>query len=278
MLQTSVGTEVTAAGNSRGAARRSTIFAARRPPTAEELALARASITQGYPRGFETAQQVARGVAQLALHGLPDTLLRRVRAAHRSGDAGRCGRVASAVSRSRADGRPWRSAITIASRRRSTSLNLGEPLVLSRIMKAVRFHEHGGPDVLRYEDAPDPQPGAGEVLVRVRACALNHLDIWNRRGVVRLPLPHISGADVAGEVARIDRHAIAAGRAGDAAAGAVVRSLRSVSRGARQRMRRATTCSDRRATAGTPSWSACRRGTSSRFPTRSASSKRRRFR
>lgn len=67
-------------------------------------------------------------------------------------------------------------------------------------MKAVRFHEHGGVDVLRYEDAPDPVAGPGEVIVRVRACALNHLDIWNRRGVVRLKLPHIVGADVAGEI------------------------------------------------------------------------------
>ena len=67
-------------------------------------------------------------------------------------------------------------------------------------MKAVRFHEHGGVEVLRYEDAPDPQARPGEVVVRVRACALNHLDLWNRRGVVRLPLPHISGADVAGEI------------------------------------------------------------------------------
>jgi NADPH:quinone reductase-like Zn-dependent oxidoreductase len=68
-------------------------------------------------------------------------------------------------------------------------------------MKAVRLHEHGGPDVLRYEAAPDPELRAGEAVIRVRACALNHLDIWNRRGVVRLPLPHILGADVAGEVA-----------------------------------------------------------------------------
>lgn len=67
-------------------------------------------------------------------------------------------------------------------------------------MKAVRFHEHGGPEVLRHEDAPDPEPRPGNALVRVRACALNHLDIWNRRGVVRLRLPHILGADVAGEV------------------------------------------------------------------------------
>jgi NADPH:quinone reductase-like Zn-dependent oxidoreductase len=78
-------------------------------------------------------------------------------------------------------------------------------------MKAVRFHAHGGPDVLRFEDAPEPSPAAGEVLVRVRACALNHLDIWNRRGVVRLPLPHISGADVAGEVVESSEPSIATG-------------------------------------------------------------------
>jgi NADPH:quinone reductase-like Zn-dependent oxidoreductase len=69
-------------------------------------------------------------------------------------------------------------------------------------MKAVRFHEHGDHGVLRYEDAPDPDPEPGEALVRVRACALNHLDIWARRGLRRVPIsmPHISGSDVAGEV------------------------------------------------------------------------------
>ena len=69
-------------------------------------------------------------------------------------------------------------------------------------MNAVRFHQHGGPEVLRYEDAPDPVPAPGEALVRVRACALNHLDLWQRRGLPRVtfPLPHISGSDVAGEV------------------------------------------------------------------------------
>jgi NADPH:quinone reductase-like Zn-dependent oxidoreductase len=69
-------------------------------------------------------------------------------------------------------------------------------------MKAVRFHQHGGPDVLRYEDVADPAPGPGEVLVRVRACALNHLDLWERGGLpnVRIPMPHISGSDVAGEI------------------------------------------------------------------------------
>jgi NADPH:quinone reductase-like Zn-dependent oxidoreductase len=69
-------------------------------------------------------------------------------------------------------------------------------------MKAIRFHEHGGPDVLRFEDVPDPEPECGEVLVRVRACALNHLDLWQRHGLPRvsIPMPHISGSDVAGEV------------------------------------------------------------------------------
>jgi len=69
-------------------------------------------------------------------------------------------------------------------------------------MKAVRFHQHGGPDVLCYEDAPDPDLAAGEVLVRVRACALNHLDLWGRRGLpgIRIPMPHITGSDVAGDV------------------------------------------------------------------------------
>jgi NADPH:quinone reductase-like Zn-dependent oxidoreductase len=69
-------------------------------------------------------------------------------------------------------------------------------------VKAIRFHEHGGLDVLKYEDAPDPAPRPGWVVVGVRACALNHLDLWQRRGLerVRIPMPHISGADVAGEV------------------------------------------------------------------------------
>jgi NADPH:quinone reductase-like Zn-dependent oxidoreductase len=80
-------------------------------------------------------------------------------------------------------------------------------------MKAVRFHQHGGPEVLRYEDAPDPQPAAGRAIVRVRACALNHLDLWERRGIERvmLPLPHISGSDVAGEVVSVSDGSVAPG-------------------------------------------------------------------
>jgi NADPH:quinone reductase-like Zn-dependent oxidoreductase len=69
-------------------------------------------------------------------------------------------------------------------------------------MRAVRFHEHGPVEVLRHEEAPDPSPAPGAALLRVRACALNHLDLWERRGLERvtIPLPHISGSDIAGEV------------------------------------------------------------------------------
>jgi NADPH:quinone reductase-like Zn-dependent oxidoreductase len=68
-------------------------------------------------------------------------------------------------------------------------------------MKAAVFHEHGGADVLRIEDVATPVPQRGEVLVRVRAAALNHLDIWTRRGLpIEITMPHIGGSDVAGTV------------------------------------------------------------------------------
>lgn len=72
-------------------------------------------------------------------------------------------------------------------------------------MKAVRFHEHGGLDVLNYEDAPEPKIQANEVLVQVKTCALNHLDIWLRMGVRswNLGMPHIVGSDVSGIVAEV---------------------------------------------------------------------------
>ena len=70
-------------------------------------------------------------------------------------------------------------------------------------MKAVRIHEDGGPDVLRYEDVPDPEPAAGEVLVALRAAGLNHLDVWIRRGLPSVPKPRILGADGAGVVAAL---------------------------------------------------------------------------
>ena len=70
-------------------------------------------------------------------------------------------------------------------------------------MKAVRIHEDGGPEVLRYEDVADPSPGRGEVLIRLRAASLNHLDVWIRRGLPSVPKPRILGADGAGVVATL---------------------------------------------------------------------------
>jgi zinc-binding alcohol dehydrogenase/oxidoreductase len=67
-------------------------------------------------------------------------------------------------------------------------------------VKAIRIHEDGGPDVLRYEDAPDPVPGTGQVLIELRAASLNHLDIWIRKGLPSVPKPRILGADGAGIV------------------------------------------------------------------------------
>jgi NADPH:quinone reductase-like Zn-dependent oxidoreductase len=67
-------------------------------------------------------------------------------------------------------------------------------------MKAVRIHEFGGPEVLRYEDIPDPQPRKDQVLVRVKACAMNHLDLWVRKSLPGVKLPHILGSDIAGEI------------------------------------------------------------------------------
>jgi NADPH:quinone reductase-like Zn-dependent oxidoreductase len=65
---------------------------------------------------------------------------------------------------------------------------------------AVRIHEDGGPEVLLLEEAPDPVAGPGEVLVRLRASALNHLDVWVRKGLPSVPKPRILGADGAGVV------------------------------------------------------------------------------
>jgi NADPH:quinone reductase-like Zn-dependent oxidoreductase len=72
-------------------------------------------------------------------------------------------------------------------------------------MKALAFHEHGGLDRLRYQDVPDPAIGPADVLVRVRACALNHLDLFVREGLpgFRLPLPFWTGCDIAGEIAQV---------------------------------------------------------------------------
>lgn len=69
-------------------------------------------------------------------------------------------------------------------------------------MKAVTVREHGGRDKLIVEHLPEPEVGPGNIRLRVRACALNHLDIWVRKGLpnLRLTYPHILGADIAGEV------------------------------------------------------------------------------
>jgi len=68
-------------------------------------------------------------------------------------------------------------------------------------MKAIRIHEDGGPDVLRFEDAPEPEPRDGEALVELRAASLNHLDVWVRKGMPSVPKPRILGADGAGVIA-----------------------------------------------------------------------------
>jgi NADPH:quinone reductase-like Zn-dependent oxidoreductase len=70
-------------------------------------------------------------------------------------------------------------------------------------LKAVRIHEDGGPDVLRYEDVADPVAASGEVLVELRAAGLNHLDVWVRKGLPSVPKPRILGADGAGVVAAL---------------------------------------------------------------------------
>lgn len=72
-------------------------------------------------------------------------------------------------------------------------------------MKAVLIRAHGGAEVLEYGDAPDPQPRPDEVVVRVRACALNHLDLWVRNGIpgAKLTLPHVLGSDIAGEIVSV---------------------------------------------------------------------------
>lgn len=74
-------------------------------------------------------------------------------------------------------------------------------------MKAVGFHEHGGLDKLVPLDAPKPEIGGRDVLIKVRACALNHLDLWTRQGLpgLTLPMPHIPGSDVAGEIAAVGK-------------------------------------------------------------------------
>src|ERR1700739_1758173 len=73
-------------------------------------------------------------------------------------------------------------------------------------MKAARIHQFGGPEVLVHEDIPDPQPRKDQVLVQVKACSLNHLDLWVRKGLPGVKLPHILGSDVSGEIVEIGEY------------------------------------------------------------------------
>lgn len=77
-------------------------------------------------------------------------------------------------------------------------------------MRAVVIYEHGDLDVLQMADVPRPEVGPDEVLIRVRACALNHLDLWVRRGLpgLKLEMPHIMGSDLAGVVAEVGEDVI----------------------------------------------------------------------
>src|SRR4030065_2329004 len=72
-------------------------------------------------------------------------------------------------------------------------------------MKAVLFDKHGGREVLHYTDFPTPEPGPGQVLVRLQAAALSRMDLWVREGWpgIKLEYPHIPGADGAGDVAAV---------------------------------------------------------------------------
>src|SRR5256714_10283844 len=73
-------------------------------------------------------------------------------------------------------------------------------------MKAVRIHEFGGPEVLKFEDVPEPQLRKDQVLVKVKAVALNHLDLFIRKGLPGIKLPHINGSDVSGDVAQVGEY------------------------------------------------------------------------
>jgi NADPH:quinone reductase-like Zn-dependent oxidoreductase len=73
-------------------------------------------------------------------------------------------------------------------------------------MKAAVIHQFGGPEVLSYEDVPEPKPRKDQILVRVRACAMNHLDLWVRKGIPGVKLPHILGSDIAGEIVEVGEY------------------------------------------------------------------------
>jgi NADPH:quinone reductase-like Zn-dependent oxidoreductase len=73
-------------------------------------------------------------------------------------------------------------------------------------MKAAVIHQFGGPEVLSYQDVPEPKPRKDQILVRVIACAMNHLDLWVRKGIPGVKLPHILGSDIAGEIVEVGEY------------------------------------------------------------------------
>jgi NADPH:quinone reductase-like Zn-dependent oxidoreductase len=73
-------------------------------------------------------------------------------------------------------------------------------------MKAIVIHEFGGPEVLKYEDVPEPQLRKDQVLIKIKACAMNHLDLFIRKGLPGITLPHINGSDISGEVAEVGEY------------------------------------------------------------------------
>src|SRR2546425_11425085 len=81
-------------------------------------------------------------------------------------------------------------------------------------MKAVRVHTPGGPDVLKYEDVPEPQPKAGEAIVRIDAAGLNYVDVYFRSGLYKAELPMTLGLEAGGTVMAVGPN-VTEGRGGD---------------------------------------------------------------
>jgi len=70
-------------------------------------------------------------------------------------------------------------------------------------MKAIRIETHGGPEALRYGDAPDPTPGPGQVLIRVEAAGLNFVEVYQRTGLYKVSLPLVPGSEAAGTIVAV---------------------------------------------------------------------------
>src|SRR5205823_14012099 len=83
---------------------------------------------------------------------------------------------------------------------------LSRRVLRERSMKAIQLHEFGGPEVLTFEDAPDPKFRADQVLIRVKSCALNHLDLFIRKGLPGVKLPHINGSDISGDITEVGEY------------------------------------------------------------------------